>query len=192
MHLTCTNQSKEVCDAGLAGAKEAGICNIVALRGDPPKGQDKWEVTEGGFACALDLVKYMRTNYGDYFSIQAPLPPRTHNALLLAARAPHIIPHAEPASSLTARTCTRTPRLHPERPERDRRAASSLSPPPHSLHLPLLTSSLSPPPPFLHPLSPPPLWLCPRRLPATLRGTRTASPRRAASGRWCTSQPREG
>jgi hypothetical protein len=70
MHLTCTNQSKEVCDAGLAGAKEAGICNIVALRGDPPKGQDRWEVTEGGFACALDLVKYMRSNYGDYFSIQ--------------------------------------------------------------------------------------------------------------------------
>jgi len=73
MHLTCTNQSKEVCDAGLAGAKEAGICNIVALRGDPPKGQDRWEVTEGGFACALDLVKYMRSNYGDYFSIQVRL-----------------------------------------------------------------------------------------------------------------------
>eukprot|EP00967_Tisochrysis_lutea_P148558 scaffold284085_cov32-Tisochrysis_lutea.AAC.3 len=71
MHLTCTNQSKEVCDAGLAGAKAAGICNIVALRGDPPKGQERWEVTEGGFACALDLVKYMRANYGDYFSIQA-------------------------------------------------------------------------------------------------------------------------
>ncbi|EOD10733.1 putative methylenetetrahydrofolate reductase [Emiliania huxleyi CCMP1516] len=78
MHLTCTNQSKEVCDAGLAGAKEAGICNIVALRGDPPKGQDKWEVTEGGFACALDLVKYMRTNYGDYFSIQVAGYPEGH------------------------------------------------------------------------------------------------------------------
>jgi methylenetetrahydrofolate reductase (NADPH) len=70
MHLTCTNQSQEVCDAGLAGAKEAGIRNIVALRGDPPKGQERWEATEGGFGCALDLVKYMRANYGDYFSIQ--------------------------------------------------------------------------------------------------------------------------
>ena len=48
-----------------------GICNIVALRGDPPKGQEKWTVTEGGFACALDLVKYMREKHGDYFSIQA-------------------------------------------------------------------------------------------------------------------------
>lgn len=78
MHLTCTNQSKEVCDAGLAGAKAAGICNIVALRGDPPKGQERWEVTEGGFACALDLVKYMRANYGDYFSIQVAGYPEGH------------------------------------------------------------------------------------------------------------------
>ena len=61
--LTCTNQVKEKCDYGLNGAKAAGICNIVALRGDPPKGQERWEVTEGGFACALDLCKYMRKGY---------------------------------------------------------------------------------------------------------------------------------
>jgi len=78
MHLTCTNQSKEVCDAGLAGAKAAGICNIVALRGDPPKGQERWEATEGGFACALDLVKYMRANYGSEFSIQVAGYPEGH------------------------------------------------------------------------------------------------------------------
>jgi hypothetical protein len=52
--------------------------NIVALRGDPPKGQEKWEVTEGGFACALDLVKYMRKGYGDYFSIQVAGYPEGH------------------------------------------------------------------------------------------------------------------
>ena len=182
MHLTCTNQSKEVCDAGLAGAKEAGICNIVALRGDPPKGQDKWEVTEGGFACALDLVKYMRTNYGDYFSIQAPLPPAdAQRTAPRRAGTPH-------HPSRRTRIIPHRPHLHPH-PAPAPRAPRAGSP---SGLLPLLTSSLSPPPPFLHPLSPPPLWLCPRRLPATLRGTRTASPRRAASGRWCTSQPREG
>jgi nucleoside diphosphate kinase len=71
MHLTCTNQVKEKCDFGLNGAKAAGICNIVALRGDPPKGQEKWVATEGGFNCALDLVTYMRQTHGDYFSIQA-------------------------------------------------------------------------------------------------------------------------
>lgn len=33
-----------------------GIRNIVALRGDPPAGSETWEATDGGFACALDLV----------------------------------------------------------------------------------------------------------------------------------------
>ena len=78
MHLTCTNQKKEMCDFGLSGSKAAGICNIVALRGDPPKGQERWEATEGGFNCALDLTKYMRAGYGDYFSIQVSGYPEGH------------------------------------------------------------------------------------------------------------------
>ena len=78
MHLTCTNQKKEMCDFGLTGAKAAGICNIVALRGDPPKGQEAWKPTEGGFNCALDLCKYMRKGYGDYFSIQVAGYPEGH------------------------------------------------------------------------------------------------------------------
>lgn len=45
---------------GLPQIKKAGVQNVLALRGDPPKGQDKFEVVEGGFACALDLVKYIR------------------------------------------------------------------------------------------------------------------------------------
>ena len=78
MHLTCTNQTKELCDYGLNEAKKNGICNIVALRGDPPKGQEKWEVTEGGFACALDLVKHARKHHGDYFSLQVSGYPEGH------------------------------------------------------------------------------------------------------------------
>jgi 5,10-methylenetetrahydrofolate reductase len=58
MHLTCTNMEVAKIDAALEGSKRASIRNIVALRGDPPVGQDKWEATEGGFECALDLVKY--------------------------------------------------------------------------------------------------------------------------------------
>ncbi len=45
--------------AGLQ-VKSYGIQNILALRGDPPKGQDTFTVVEGGFSCALDLVKYIR------------------------------------------------------------------------------------------------------------------------------------
>jgi methylenetetrahydrofolate reductase (NADPH) len=40
--------------------KKAGIQNILALRGDPPKGQENFTVVEGGFAGALDLVKYIK------------------------------------------------------------------------------------------------------------------------------------
>jgi len=139
MHLTCTNQSKEVCDAGLAGAKEAGICNIVALRGDPPKGQDKWEVTEGGFACALDLVKYMRTNYGDYFSIQAPLPPAdAQRTAPRRAGTPH-------HPSRRTRIIPHRPHLHPH-PAPAPRAPRAGSP----SGLLTLSTSLSSPPPSLH------------------------------------------
>merc|ERR1712151_1425289 len=69
MHLTCTNQKSEMCGEALDACKKVGVRNIVALRGDPPRGMNKWEATEGGFNCALDLVKYIRSNYGDYFSV---------------------------------------------------------------------------------------------------------------------------
>ena len=39
MHLTCTNMPVALVDAGLEGAKKAGVNNILALRGDPPAGQ---------------------------------------------------------------------------------------------------------------------------------------------------------
>ena len=62
----------------LDGAKAAGIRNIVALRGDPPAGQDRWEATEGGFACALDLVRHIRENYGDWFCVSVAGYPEGH------------------------------------------------------------------------------------------------------------------
>lgn len=36
---------------------------------DPPKGVDDWKPVEGGFSCALDLVKHIRQKYDDYFGI---------------------------------------------------------------------------------------------------------------------------
>ncbi len=60
MHLTCTNMPVESLETTLKQCKENNIQNILALRGDPPKGQDNFEAVEGGFSCALDLVKYIR------------------------------------------------------------------------------------------------------------------------------------
>mmetsp|Transcript_3222 Transcript_3222/g.8473 ORF Transcript_3222/g.8473 Transcript_3222/m.8473 type:complete len:268 (+) Transcript_3222:878-1681(+) len=78
MHLTCTNQAPSLCGEALAEAKRRGIRNIVALRGDPPKGQDKWEAVAGGFNCALDLVKFTRQQFGDYFGVQVSGYPEGH------------------------------------------------------------------------------------------------------------------
>lgn len=69
MHLTCTNMPKEKIDKALKDAKECGCQNILALRGDPPRGQEHWEACENGFSHAIDLVRYIRQQYGDYFGI---------------------------------------------------------------------------------------------------------------------------
>ncbi|KAJ0979157.1 hypothetical protein J5N97_014631 [Dioscorea zingiberensis] len=78
MHLTCTNMPVEKIDHALDTIKANGIQNVLALRGDPPHGQDKFVQVEGGFACALDLVKHIRAKYGDYFGITVAGYPEAH------------------------------------------------------------------------------------------------------------------
>jgi methylenetetrahydrofolate reductase (NADPH) len=68
MHMTCTNLPKEELSASLKKAKEAGIMNILALRGDPPRGEE-WKQVEGGFAHAADLVRFIRQEHGNHFGI---------------------------------------------------------------------------------------------------------------------------
>ncbi|KAL7547934.1 hypothetical protein ACHAWF_011199 [Thalassiosira exigua] len=83
LHLTCTNMEKDgdpvkaVHDA-LRAAYDGGIRNIVALRGDPPEGEKEWTATEGGFACALDLVRYIRKEFGDEFGVSVAGYPEGH------------------------------------------------------------------------------------------------------------------
>jgi methylenetetrahydrofolate reductase (NADPH) len=78
MHLTCTNVAREDVVKALHTCRQHGVRNIVALRGDPPVGQDKWEATEGGFECALDLVKFIREEHGDYFCLSVAGYPEGH------------------------------------------------------------------------------------------------------------------
>merc|ERR1719316_1511496 len=80
MHLTCTNMEKEALHRALTTCKENGICNILALRGDPPAGVNagEWKAVEGGFAYAVDLVKYIREEFGDYFCIAVAGYPEGH------------------------------------------------------------------------------------------------------------------
>ncbi|CAE7563393.1 MTHFR1 [Symbiodinium microadriaticum] len=78
MHLTCTNMEKQKVINALAGCKTAGITNIVALRGDPPAGQEAWEAVEGGFTCALDLVRFIKAEHGDTFCLSVAGYPEGH------------------------------------------------------------------------------------------------------------------
>ncbi|CAM0140568.1 methylenetetrahydrofolate reductase 1 [Umbelopsis sp. WA50703] len=78
MHLTCTNMGKDKVDLALKQAKNAGIQNILALRGDPPRGQEYWAPCDNGFCHAIDLVRYIRQQYGDYFCIGVAGYPEGH------------------------------------------------------------------------------------------------------------------
>lgn len=78
MHLTCTNMKKSEILHALQTAKKHGIRNILALRGDPPKGADSWEQCESGFAHAIDLIKFIRQEFGDHFGIAVAGYPEGH------------------------------------------------------------------------------------------------------------------
>lgn len=88
LHLTCTNMNRAAIDDALESAKEVGIRNILALRGDPPREEykDTDENGSGGagtdsnadFTWAVDLVRYIRRKYGDYFSIGVAGYPEGH------------------------------------------------------------------------------------------------------------------
>jgi len=79
MHITCTGLTVERVREALDRAKELNIRNLLALRGDPPRGQETWVSVENGFHHASDLVKWIRENYGDYFCIVVAGYPEVHS-----------------------------------------------------------------------------------------------------------------
>lgn len=78
MHLTCTNMPRVKIDAALKRLKDEGVTNILALRGDPPRGEQRWEQCEDGFSYASDLVRYIRDKYDTYFGIAVSGYPEGH------------------------------------------------------------------------------------------------------------------
>ncbi|HYV35449.1 MAG TPA: methylenetetrahydrofolate reductase [NAD(P)H] [Gemmataceae bacterium] len=59
-HLTCVGHTQQVLGEVLDQVLGLGIDNILCLRGDPPKGETKFVATEGGFANAIDLIRFVR------------------------------------------------------------------------------------------------------------------------------------
>ncbi|MFQ5787315.1 MAG: methylenetetrahydrofolate reductase [NAD(P)H] [Thermodesulfobacteriota bacterium] len=59
-HLTCVGSSRKELDETLKRIVDANIRNIVALRGDPPKGETEFVTPRDGFSHARQLVEYIR------------------------------------------------------------------------------------------------------------------------------------
>ncbi|SLN37621.1 5,10-methylenetetrahydrofolate reductase [Aquimixticola soesokkakensis] len=56
-HLTCVNATKEETLAIADSYYEAGVREIVALRGDPPKGAGQFTAHKDGFSSSVELVE---------------------------------------------------------------------------------------------------------------------------------------
>src|SRR3954452_2524569 len=76
-HFTCVGATEEQLRETLDQMAAAGLENILALRGDPPGGQEEWTKTEGGLEYSRELVELISANYPD-FSIGAACFPETH------------------------------------------------------------------------------------------------------------------
>jgi len=75
-HMTCSGSTRQMLTDVLDEAESLGIKNILALRGDPPRGQTTFQPTVGGFAHAIDLIRFIKDNYD--FHIGAACYPEGH------------------------------------------------------------------------------------------------------------------
>lgn len=74
-HLTCVNATRGELLALLDEYAGAGIANLLALRGDPPKGEQRFTPTDGGCAHAVDLIDLIRDR-GGFSTLCAAFPER--------------------------------------------------------------------------------------------------------------------
>ncbi len=61
-HLTCVGHSRQEIKGILDSLQAQGINNVLALRGDPPKGDTAFKPHPEGFAHASDLIAYIKSN----------------------------------------------------------------------------------------------------------------------------------
>jgi methylenetetrahydrofolate reductase (NADPH) len=72
-HLTCVGASRAETLEVAKGYARMGVRRIVALRGDPPKGETRFVPHPDGFACAAELVAALR-EVGDFEIAVAAFP----------------------------------------------------------------------------------------------------------------------
>jgi methylenetetrahydrofolate reductase (NADPH) len=65
-HLTCVGSTREQLREYLSAALENQIDYIVALRGDPPKGETEFRAVDGGLSYANELVEMLREEFPQF------------------------------------------------------------------------------------------------------------------------------
>ncbi len=75
-HFTCVSATEAELRSVLDQMRDAGIGNVLALRGDPPQGQEEWVKTEGGLEYSSQLVRLLKSDYD--FAIGAACFPEGH------------------------------------------------------------------------------------------------------------------
>ncbi len=75
-HLTCVGSTRDMLGDVLDEAHSLGIENILALRGDPPKGETEFKAVEGGFSYSTDLISFVKSR--GQFGIGAACYPEGH------------------------------------------------------------------------------------------------------------------
>jgi len=76
-HLTCVGSSVDELRTYLREASDRGVAAIVALRGDPPKGETTFTQAAGGLRYAVELVALIRAEFPEFGILVAGYP-ETH------------------------------------------------------------------------------------------------------------------
>jgi methylenetetrahydrofolate reductase (NADH) len=75
-HLSCVGSTRDELRAILDGMQGAGIENVLALRGDPPRGETEWRPHPGGLHYSTELASLICGSYP--FSVGAACFPEVH------------------------------------------------------------------------------------------------------------------
>ncbi|MEX1024217.1 MAG: methylenetetrahydrofolate reductase [NAD(P)H] [Planctomycetota bacterium] len=64
-HLTCVGHDRAELASVVDRLRSRGVRNVLALRGDPPKGETEFRAVDGGFQHANELIEFLRGGYDD-------------------------------------------------------------------------------------------------------------------------------
>src|SRR5205085_7097231 len=75
-HLSCVGASRQQLHEILDGIQAAGIDNVLALRGDPPRGETEWTAHPHGLRYSTELATLISSRYS--FCVGAACFPEIH------------------------------------------------------------------------------------------------------------------